>query len=157
MMNSKTYVSDPKIWESFYQNMANKSFNPYKYKPKQKGRGWSFKKSYRIPVRPHSKLDIQPRVPLVSPVAAVEERVKEEYNKDIQAGNPHVTPITGIKRAELTPEFISSKKLKVSATKSVPTKSTQKVSGRKTAKSNQRLAEKRKYFKVDDYKTIFKS
>ena len=38
MMNSQTYVSDPKIWEAFYKNMAEKKFNPYKYKPKQIGR-----------------------------------------------------------------------------------------------------------------------
>ena len=91
-MNSKTYVSDPKIWEAFYKNMAENKFNPYKYRPRQKGKGWSFKKSYRIPLRAHSEFETQPNVPLITQVAAVEERVKQEYKKEVQEGNPHVVP-----------------------------------------------------------------
>lgn len=40
MMNSKTYISDPKLWEAFYKNMAEKKFNPYKYKPKTNRKGY---------------------------------------------------------------------------------------------------------------------
>ena len=53
-MNSQTYVTDPKLWEAFYKNMAERKFNPYKYRPKQKGRGWSYQKSYSIPVQPNA-------------------------------------------------------------------------------------------------------
>lgn len=42
-MNSQTYVTDPSMWETFYKNMANKTFNPYKYRKQwtknQIGRG----------------------------------------------------------------------------------------------------------------------
>lgn len=45
MMNSQTYISDPKIWEGIFKNMAENKFNPYKYKPKQIGRGMNKRKS----------------------------------------------------------------------------------------------------------------
>ena len=92
--------------------MAEKKFNPYKYRPKQKGRGWGYKTSYRIPVRPHSEIAIQPKVPLVTPVAAVEERTKDELKKDIQEGNPHINPKNDIKRKIRQRVHIHSKKLK---------------------------------------------
>ena len=111
-MNSKTYVSDPNLWHAFYKNMAEKRFNPYKYRPKQKGRGWGYKTSYRIPVRPNSEIDIQPKVPLVTPVAAVEERTKDELKKNIREGNPHIDPQNGIKRKVRQHVHIPSKKLK---------------------------------------------
>ena len=47
-------MSDPKLWEAFYKNMAEGKFNPYKYRPKQKGRGWNIKSSFRIPVQPNA-------------------------------------------------------------------------------------------------------
>ena len=100
------------MWEMFYRNMAEKKFNPYKYRPIQKGRGWSYKKSYRIPVRPHSQLEIQPTVPLVTPVAAVEERAKYQYNKEIKQGNPHYKPREGIKRKAESSIATSNKKSK---------------------------------------------
>ena len=42
-------MSDPKLWEAFYKNMAEGKFNPYKYRPKQK--------EYRIPVQPNAGED----------------------------------------------------------------------------------------------------
>ena len=56
-MNSQTYVSDPSLWDTFYKNMANKKFNPYKLrknKIRQIGRGLHerFRGSYIIPVNP---------------------------------------------------------------------------------------------------------
>lgn len=83
-MNSKTYISDPKIWEVFYKNMAEKKFSPYKYKPRQIGRGMRKQNSYAIPIRPHSQLDNQ--IAQVTPVAAVEERAKTEHLKDVKEG-----------------------------------------------------------------------
>lgn len=79
MMNSKTYISDPKIWEAFYKNMAEKKFSPYKYKPKQIGRGMRKKNSYIIPIRPHSQLEFDNPIPQVTPVAAVEQRAITEH------------------------------------------------------------------------------
>ena len=114
-MNSKTYISDPKMWEMFYKNMAEKKINPYKYRPIQKGRGWSYKKSYRIPVRPHSQIEIQPTVPLVTPVAALEERAKYQYNEEVKEGNPHYTPRLGIKRKAESSIAISNQKPKGSS------------------------------------------
>ena len=56
-MNSQTYVSDPSLWDTFYKNIANKKFNPYKLrknKIRQIGRGLhgQFKGSYIITVNP---------------------------------------------------------------------------------------------------------
>ena len=135
-MNSMTYISDPTIWEAFYKNMAEKKFNPYKYKPNQRGRGWSYKKSYRIPVRPHSKLDVEPIAQLATPLAAVEERVKEEYKKDVKEGNPHVTPGKGIKRKTDNSSVSSTKKRRgtASQTKRPKAKHIKKVIKTPTAK-----------------------
>uniref|UniRef100_A0A8W8MLR8 Uncharacterized protein n=1 Tax=Magallana gigas TaxID=29159 RepID=A0A8W8MLR8_MAGGI len=85
-MNSLTYVSDPRIWEAFYKNMAEKKFNPYKYKPKQIGRGTKRHRSYVIPLRPHSQLESTVNTAHVTPVAAVEERAKAEHANDIKEG-----------------------------------------------------------------------
>lgn len=98
MMNSKTYISDQKLWEAFYKNMAEKKFNPYKYKPKQIGRGMRKRKSYVIPIRPHSQFETTNLVPQVTPVAAVEERAKSEHMKDVKTGVPFVKVAKGIKR-----------------------------------------------------------
>ena len=57
-MNSQTYVSDPSLCDTFFKNMANKKFNPYKLrknKIRQIGRGLHgrFRGSYIIPVNPN--------------------------------------------------------------------------------------------------------
>ena len=159
-MNSKTYVSDPKIWQTFYQNMAEKKFNPYKYRPKQKGRGWSYKNSYRIPLRPHSEINVQKNVPLVTPVAAIEERVKEEYKKDVMDGNPHVTPRKGIKRKGEQMRATNIKKSKRTTTQTnsakeglqkKPVKDTylRQLDKNRTKKSD------RKFLDIDQYRNIF--
>lgn len=114
MMNSKTYISDPKLWEAFYKNMAEKKFNPYKYKPKQIGRGMRKRKSYVIPIRPHSQFETTNLVPQVTPVAAVEERAKSEHMKDVKTGVPFVKVAKGIKRQSQHSSVIPSKKLKTS-------------------------------------------
>lgn len=114
MMNSKTYISDPKLWEAFYKNMAEKKFNPYKYKPKQIGRGMRKRKSYVIPIRPHSQFETTNLVPQVTPVAAVEERAESEHMKDVKTGVPFVKVAKGIKRHSQHSSVIPSKKLKTS-------------------------------------------
>lgn len=91
MMNSQTYISDRKLWEAFYKNVAEKKVSPYKYKPKQIGRGMRKQKSYIIPFRPHSQLESVNPVSQVTPVADVEERAKSERQKDIKEGVPFVT------------------------------------------------------------------
>ena len=50
-----TYVTNPVLWDSFYKNMSQESFEPYKIQKRkkvQKGRGLyrRFKASYLIPV-----------------------------------------------------------------------------------------------------------
>lgn len=113
MMNSQTYVSDPKIWEAFYKNMAEKKFSPYKYKPKQIGRGTKRHRSYVIPLRPHSQLESPENSTHVTPVAAVEERAKTEHANDVKEGVPFVKVLGGsIKRPRSRSSFISAKKRK---------------------------------------------
>lgn len=97
MMNSKTYISDPKTWEAFYKNMAEKNFNPFKYKPKQTGRDMRKRKSYVIPIRPHSQFETTNLVPQVTPVAAVEEKTKSDHTKDVKTGVPFIKVAKGIK------------------------------------------------------------
>lgn len=109
-MNSQTYVSDPRLWEAFYKNMAERKFNPYKYKPKQIGRGVKSYKSYVIPLRPHSQLESeQPTSTPMTPVAAVEERAKVEHAKDVKEGVPFVKVQGSIKRPRSQSSVIPSK------------------------------------------------
>ena len=110
MMNSKTYISDPKIWEAFYKNMAEKKFNPYIYKPKQIGRGMRSEKSNVIPIRSHSQLEPVIPIPQVPPVAVVEKRAKTEHLKDVKNGYPFVKTTRGIKRQRKQPYGIPKNK-----------------------------------------------
>ena len=174
MMNSKTYISDPKIWEVFYKNMAEKKFNPYKYKPKQIGRGVRSRKSYVIPIRPHSQFDTVDTSPQVTPVAAVEERAKTEHLKDVKEGVPFVKVSKGIKRPRKQSSVIPSKQLKTSTsqkrkkTKVIKKKSTpkkeifskeKKTKGKlkKRRPSDLKKSQKKQHnaFKIDSYKNIF--
>ena len=136
MMNSQTYVSDPKIWEAFYKNMAEKKFNPYKYKPKQIGRGVKSYKSYVIPLRPHSQLEsIQKTSTQMTPVAAVEKRAKVEHAKDVKQGVPFVKVQGSIKRPRSQFFIIPSKKLKPTTYQN-PNKSAKQL--RKSGKTKQK-------------------
>lgn len=179
MMNSKTYISDPKIWENFYKNMVDKKFNPYKYKPKQIGRGVRSRKSYVIPIRPHSQLENIDIIPQVTPVAAVEERAKTEHLKDVNEGVPFVKVGKGIKRSRNHSPVIPSKKLKtstsqkgkktnvikkISAQKKKPLITKKKTNGKTGGISKKRQISggkksKKKQLKtlqIDSYKNIFK-
>lgn len=171
-MNSKTYISDPKIWEVFYKNMAEKKFSPYKYKPRQIGRGMRKQNSYAIPIRPHSQLDNQ--IAQVTPVAAVEERAKTEHLKDVKEDVPHVKVTKGIKRPSGHSLVIPSKKLKPATSNYKKKKSKKSSLGKKkklitkkkkttNGKSRKRQTNVKnsssklnKSFKIDSYKNVFK-
>lgn len=173
-MNSQTYVSDPRIWEAFYKNMAEKKFNPYKHKPKQVGRGTKRHRSYVIPLRPHSQLESPVNTAHVTPVAAVEERAKAEHANDIKEGVPFVKVPDGIKRPRSQSSVIPAKKGKTTTRKnqrqkkkksSKPTKQQRKKpkqSKKKSAIKKQRrpvkktLSTKQKKLKIDAFKSIFK-
>ena len=85
-----TYVSDPRVWKIFYQNMLDGQFRPIKYRGRQTG-GWIgnmySKKLYMISVNPHlsSKESTEQVVGKhVTPMAAVEERAKVEMKEAIK-------------------------------------------------------------------------
>lgn len=95
-MNRQTYVSDPILWDTFYKNIANKTFNPYKLrknKIRQIGRGLHrrFRGSYIIPVNPNAvKEEGKKTIPpvIVTPVAVAEERALSEYKEEKKNQNP---------------------------------------------------------------------
>lgn len=173
MMNSQTYVSDPRIWEAFYKNMAEKKLNPYKYKPKQIGRGTKRHRSYVIPLRPHSRLESPENSTHVTPVAAVEERAKAEHANDVKEGVPFVNVVGGsIKRPRSRSSFISAKKRKATTRlnqrkkKNKSSKSVKQQKKKSTKKKlitkNQRKpakktkSTKQKKLKIDAFKSVFK-
>lgn len=171
MMNSQTYVSDPRLWEAFYKNMTEKKFNPYKYKPKQIGRGVKSYKSYVIPLRPHSQLESEQHTnTLMTPVAAVEERAKVEHAKDVKEGAPFVKVQGSIKRPCSQSSVIPSKKLKPTTSQTSRKKSSKPTKQRKTlgerkkkfvkkqraAPAKKTQSKTKKEFKIDSYKSIFR-
>lgn len=111
-MNSQTYISDRKLWEAFYKNVAEKKVSPYKYKPNQIGKGMRKQKSYIIPFRPHSQLESVNTVSQVTPVADVEERAKTEHEKDVKESVPFVKVTKGIQRPSQHSSVIPTKKFK---------------------------------------------
>ncbi|CAC5359493.1 unnamed protein product [Mytilus coruscus] len=103
-MNSQTYVTDPVMWENFYKNMSNKTFDPYKFRKQKKiqtGRGLygRFKGSYLIPVNPNSveaeSKSIQ--IKQVTPVEADANRAESELKDDNGMNKPHVKLLKRIK------------------------------------------------------------
>lgn len=169
MMNSRTYISDPKIWEAFYKNMAEKKFSPYKYKPKQIGRGMrKQKKSYVIPIRPHSQLEYHNPISQVTPVAAVEERAKSEHLKDVKEGVPYVKANKGIKRPSEHSSVIPSKKIEEANIGQEEERQENQSCEEKISlqKGNKHATytwwkkvitkAKKNLFKIDSYKNVFK-
>ena len=117
-MNSRTYVSDPSLWETFYKNMADRKFSPYKYKKtknnrKQIGRGrlhGRYRGSYLIPVNRHAvKEDDKVHTDLVTPVAAAEERALSEYKEEKEHNEPRVKLNKRIKKTKKTKNVIKKK------------------------------------------------
>lgn len=152
-MNSLTYVSDPRIWEAFYKNMAEKKFNPYKYKPKQIERGVKNYKSYVIPLRNHSQLESEENSTQVTPVAAVEERAKVEHAKDVKEGVPFVKVNGGIKRPRSQSSVISSKRLKPTTSQTPRRKHTSKPRKQRKATSEKKKTSVKKQRRVPSKKT----
>ena len=96
-MAGSTYISDPRIWKSFYKNMIDGKFKPTQYKGRQTGRGIGnmyAKKPYMIPVNRHVSKEPEIEQVIVgkqiTPVTAVEERAKTEMKEAIQEDMPHV-------------------------------------------------------------------
>lgn len=100
-MSGPTYVSDPRIWKTFYKNMVDGNFNPRSYKGRQSGSGIAgmySKKPSMIPVNPHITVEEPKEIfgKQVTPMVAVEERAKEDLKEEMRDKVPHV-PVAGIK------------------------------------------------------------
>lgn len=100
-MSGPTYVSDPRIWKTFYKNMVDGNFNPRSYKGRQSGSGIAgmySKKPYMIPVNPHITVEEPKEIfgKQVTPMVAVEERAKEDLKEEMRDNVPHV-PVASIK------------------------------------------------------------
>lgn len=100
-MSGPTYVSDPRIWKTFYKNMVDGNFNPRSYKGRQSGSGIAgmySKKPYMIPVNPHITVEEPKEIfsKQVTPMVAVEERAKEDLKEEMRYNVPHV-PVASIK------------------------------------------------------------
>lgn len=100
-MSGPTYVSDPRIWKTFYKNMVDENFNPRSYKGRQSEGGIAgmySKKPYMIPVNPHITVEEPKEIfgKQVTPMVAVEERAKEDLKEEMRDNVPHV-PVDSIK------------------------------------------------------------
>ena len=95
-MVGTTYVSDPRVWKSFYQNMIDGKFNPGYYRGRQSGGGIAnmyAKKPYMVPVNPHVTNESEQKIVVgkeVSPTAAAEDRARSKFKEAIQDEAPHV-------------------------------------------------------------------
>lgn len=100
-MSGSTYVSDPRVWKTFYKNMLDGKFNPDGFRKKQVGSGIAgmySKKPYMIPVNPNLSEE-EPKEVIgkqVSPMTAVEDRAKSELKEEMRDNVPHV-PLGTIK------------------------------------------------------------
>lgn len=87
-MMGSTYVSDPRVWKTFYQRMLDGHFRPGKYRGKQTGGGLGgmfSKKPYMISVNPHmfSK-------ECTDQVVGKQVTAKAEIKEAIKENIPHV-------------------------------------------------------------------
>ena len=133
------------------------------------------RKSYVIPIRPHSQLETVNPIPQVTPVAAVEERARAEHLKDVKEGVPFVKVNKGIKRPRKQSSVIPSKKLKTSTSqkkrkknnvvkkkistskKSFATKrNTNRSKKRKISGGKKSQKKQHKTSRIDSYKNVFK-
>ena len=95
-MVGTTYVSDPRVRKSFYQNVIDGKFNPGYYRGRQSGGGIAnmyAKKPYMVPVNPHVTTEREQKIVVgkeVSPTAAAEDRARSEFKEAIQDEAPHV-------------------------------------------------------------------
>ena len=87
-MAGSTYISDPRIWKSFFKNVIDGKFNPTQYKERQTGRrigNMYAKKPYMTPVNRHVSKELEKEQVMVgkqiTPVTAVEERAKNRNER----------------------------------------------------------------------------
>lgn len=155
-MNSRTYVSDPSLWETFYKNMADRKFSPYKYKKtknnrKQIGRGrlhGRYRGSYLIPVNRHAvKEDDKVHTDLVTPVAAAEERALSEYKEEKEHNEPRVKLNKRIKKTKKTKNVIKKKVGKRSTSK--------KKSSKKKSNKKKKSGSKKRSLNSDYYDNVW--
>lgn len=114
-MSGPTYVSDPRIWKTFYKNMVDGNFNPRSYKGRQSGSGIAgiySRKPYMIPVNAHTTVEEPKEIfgKQVTPMVAVEERAKKDLKEEMRDNVPHV-PVASIK-AESAQKSHSSPKIR---------------------------------------------
>lgn len=165
-MVGTTYVSDPRVWKSFYQNMIDGKFNPGYYRGRQSGGGIAnmyAKKPYMVPVNPHVTTEPEQKIVVgkeVTPTAAVEDRARSEFKETIQDGAPHV-PL-GIKRQKPKQVVISRPAAKLRSspnyktkklTKKGPIYKAEKPSDKKRKKENSgsnQKTRKRKFSELTD-------
>jgi len=150
-MVGSMYVSDPRIWKSFYKNMIDGKFDPGRYRGRQKGGGgiggMYSKKPYMIPVDPHvSREHEEEKVVVgkqVTPIAATEERAKSELKDAIKGHAPHVPVKRPIKDRKRKRSLSSRKGVKQTTSKKIHKK--RKRDTRRTSKSKaQKKTKKRK-------------
>ena len=147
-MVGTTYVSDPVVWKSFYQNMIDGKFNPGYYRGQQSGGGIAnmyAKKPYMVPVNPHVTTEPEQKIVVgkeVTPTAAVEDRARSEFKETIQDGAPHVQ--LGIKRQKPKQVVILRPAAKLSSSPNYKTKKLTKKGPFIGQKSQVTRKEKRK-------------
>jgi hypothetical protein len=127
---SSLYVSDPRMWKSFYKNILGGQFDPGSYRSRQVGGGVAgmySKKPYMIPVNPHISKEPDEKVvgKQVTPVAAAEERARSELKTAVKKDLPHVpkgtikvngkqkTVSSKKRRKEETPKTKTGKQIKL--------------------------------------------
>lgn len=94
-MSRRPYVSDPKMWEEVFKDMASGQLNPYVYArapPTGRGLGNRYRTSFYIPVKSKDSAKIEVPVQQITPNAAVAERAKVELKREKKEKIPHVDP-----------------------------------------------------------------
>lgn len=95
-MVGSTYVSDPEVWRTFYRKMLQGNVQPIKMVQKTSGISGMYhkkKKTYMLVINEKANNNAEPSIPLVTPMHAVLERVKSEYQRDVEMGFPHVPSV----------------------------------------------------------------
>lgn len=169
-MNSQTYVSDPTIWQNFYKNKSENKFNPYKHRKKKqrqtrRGLHGRYRGSYMIPVNQNTASDSTPtsNIPLVTPVAATEERAESQMREETKLGKPRVKLIKNIKRQKKIKKFSMKKNGKKRASNKASSKIKRRTkrktfSTKKTAKkttSKKYISKRKKKSKSQKRKLYF--
>ena len=147
------YISDPKLWKTFYSNMMKDKINH----GKQRGGGITnmySKKSFIIPVNRFAKEDEKIVVgKQVTPVEAVQERAQVNLSQAIQEEKPHIP--TDIRTRNQIHD-ISMKATRKRRGSNFKHKKTRKQKGRAIKKSKLiKRKKKTKTSKKKNYNNIF--